>query len=319
MRRRERTMNENAGYGKRDLGSRRTTWVRALVVLLTAGLATMVLPAVQALARTPRCFGDRATIVGTARADAIRGTAGDDVIVALGGADVISGRGGDDRICGGNGNDRIVAGPGGFDVLFGEAGNDELLGGGGFDVLLAGAGNDLVDGGRGSFDIVSVFFAPGPTTVDLAAGTSTGEGTDEIRAVEQVEGSAFDDAMTGDASANSFYPYAGNDVVVGAEGLDTVRYIFSTAAVTVDLTAGTATGDGSDTLSTIEAVDGSDHNDTITGSAGLNILTGGSGDDVINGADGDDLLDGGDGSDSLDGGIGTDTCTNGETVLNCEV
>jgi Ca2+-binding RTX toxin-like protein len=292
--------------------------VRTLVVLFAAGLATLVLPAVGAVAGTPRCFGQRATIVGTSRADVIRGTPRADVILALGGADEISGRGGDDRICGGRGNDRISAGAGGFDVLFGQGGNDELLGGGGFDVLLGGLGDDLVDGGLGAFDVVSVFFAQGPTTVDLAAGTSTGEGTDEIRSVEQVEGSNFDDTITGDAGPNRFYANAGDDVIEGGDGLDSIRYIFATGPVTVDLAAGTATGEGSDTIAGVEFVDGSDFDDTINGDAASNVLTGGSGDDVIGGGDGNDTLDGGDGNDTLDGGIGTDVCTNGETVSTCE-
>jgi Ca2+-binding RTX toxin-like protein len=200
----------------------------------------------------------------------------------------------------------------------GTQGSDEFLGGGGFDVLLGGPGDDLVDGGRGAFDVVSVFFAQGPTTVDLTAGISTGEGTDELRAIEQVESSRFVDTMTGDAGANRFYANAGDDVINGGDGLDTIRYIFASGPVTVDLAAGTATGEGSDTLTGIESVDGSDFDDTISGDAGLNILTGGSGDDVIGGADGDDVLDGEDGSDTLDGGTGTDSCTNGETVRNCE-
>jgi Ca2+-binding RTX toxin-like protein len=302
----------------RRIAMKRRTWGRVLVVVLGAVLATLLLPAAGAVAGTPRCFGQRATIVGSARGDVIRGTRGADVIVALGGADVIDGRGGDDRICGGRGNDRIAAGSGSFDVLFGQAGNDELLGGSGLDILLGGPGDDFVDGGLGAFDVVSVFLAPGPTTVDLAAGISTGDGTDELRNVEQVEGSHFDDTITGDAAANYFYPHAGDDTILGGDGIDTIRYIFAAGGVTVDLAAGTAIGDGSDTLSGVESVDGSDFGDTITGDAGPNVLTGGSGDDVIDGADGDDSLDGGDGNDTLDGGVGTDVCVDGETVGNCE-
>ena len=42
-----------------------------------------------ASAERPSCFGQRATIVGTAHGDRIMGTAHKDVIVGLGGADVI--------------------------------------------------------------------------------------------------------------------------------------------------------------------------------------------------------------------------------------
>ena len=290
---------------------------RLLLALFATGLATLLLPTVSAVAGAPRCFGERATIVGTARGEVIRGTPRADVIVALGGADVINGRGGNDVICGGRGNDRIVAGAGNFDVLFGQSGDDELLGGGGFDLLVGGSGDDLVDGGGGEFDAASFFFAPAAVTVDLAAGTATGDGSDVIQAVEQVEGSRFNDTITGDAGANGFYPEGGDDVIVGGDGLDTIYYLFATGPVTVDLAAGTATGEGSDSLTGVENVAGSDFGDTISGDAGPNTITGGPGDDVLNGADGNDILDGEDGNDTLDGGAGTDTCS-GETVSNCE-
>jgi hypothetical protein len=53
------------------------------------------------------------------------------------------------------------------------------------------------------------------------------------------------------------------------------------AAVTVGLAAGTATGQGSDTLSNIENVIGSSDADDITGSAGANSLSGGAGPDTL--------------------------------------
>jgi uncharacterized delta-60 repeat protein len=59
-----------------------------------------------------RCFGRRATIVGTRRHDALRGTSHRDVIAALGGDDTVYGRGGNDLICGGRGEDRLVGGSG---------------------------------------------------------------------------------------------------------------------------------------------------------------------------------------------------------------
>lgn len=291
-------------------------------------LVTMILPTVDAVAGAPaRCNGFRASIVGTARADVIRGTPQDDVIVGLGGADVINGRGGDDTICGGRGSDRLIGGSGNFDVVLGEGGNDEVLGSGGFDVLSGGPGGDLVDGGLGSADVATFFRASESVTVDLVAGTASGEGSDTLQGIEQVEGSEFDDQLTGDAGPNTFYAQDGDDVVVGGGGLDRIAYVFAQGGVVVDLTAGTAVGEGSDTLSGIQLVEGSRFDDAITGDAAPNTLNGGDGDDVIVGGDGDDSLGGGDGNDSLDGGNGndaldggpgTDTCTNGENVGNCE-
>jgi RTX calcium-binding nonapeptide repeat (4 copies) len=285
------------------------------VVLVTC--AAFTLPQI-ASAAVPRCFGKKATIVGTAKADLIKGTARADVIVGLGGTDTIKGLGGNDLICGGKGADKLIGGGGG-DLLSGDAGNDILSGSGAADFLFGGAGNDTFNGGTG-FDLARYFFAPSGVQADLTAGTATGgEGSDSLTGIEDLEGSRFDDTLTGDAGENFFYPGAGNDTVVGGGGTtDRVDFFFSPNAVIVDLAAGTATGEGTDTLTGIAQVFGSRHDDTITGDANANALFGGPGNDTISGADGDDTLDGGDGTDTLEGGIGTDTCTNGETVTNCE-
>jgi len=95
----------------------------------------------------------------------------------------------------------------------------------------------------------------------------------------------------------------------------------------VNLSTGTAMGEGSDTLTDIENATGSYQEYTIAGDAGRNLLIWGGCNDTLDGADGDDTLqgnkgddhlDGGDGGDVLDGGDGTDECLNGETVTNCE-
>ena len=290
---------------------------RLILFVLCATCGLFTLPQI-ASAVVPRCLGKRATIVGTARADLIKGTARGDVIVGLGGSDVIRGLGGGDRICGGNGSDKLIGGDR-IDVLQGEAGNDTLGGGGGNDALFGGAGSDRFSGGTG-FDLASFFFAPSGVQADLTAGTAAGgEGTDTLTGIEDLEGSRYDDALTGDPGENFFYPGEGNDAVNGGGGTtDLVDFFFSLNGVSVDLTAGTATGEGTDTLAGIGQVFGSRHDDTITGDANANSLYGGPGTDTIFGAAGDDSLDGGEGTDTLDGGDGTDTCTTGETVTTCE-
>jgi endoglucanase len=88
----------------------------------------------------------------------------------------------------------------------------------------------------------------------------------------------------------------------------------------VNLTAGTATGAGTDTLSLIENVLGGSGNDILTGNAVNNALWGGSGNDIVDGASGNDIVDGGAGndllygaagSDRLDGGLGADQLSGG--------
>lgn len=297
------------------------------VLLVTAAVtAAALMSPLEASATSARCLGKKATIVGTARADVLKGTPRADVIAGLGGNDTVKGLGGKDRICGGDGRDTLIGGAGG-DLLLGGEGNDTLLGQDGYDILFGGEGNDTFNGGE-NFDLASFFFAPAAVQADLSTGTATGEGADTLTGVEDLEGSRFDDSLTGDAGENFFYPGEGNDTIDGGDGTtDRVYFFGSSSAVTVDLVAGTATGQGSDSLTGIEEVYGSPLDDMITGDAGPNSLFGGPGNDTISGAAGDDKLyggagddslDGGDGTDALDGGAGTDTCLNGESNTSCE-
>jgi Ca2+-binding RTX toxin-like protein len=298
---------------------------RIALVLATIALASLAItPAAHGAKIT--CFGRRPTVLGTNRADLIKGTPKRDVIASLRGNDVIKGLGGNDFICGFGGNDKIIGGFG-SDTLSGDAGNDSLSGGSGIDFLLGRGGDDTLNGGAG-FDLASFFTAPGPVTADLTMGTATGEGNDTLVSISDLQGSKFDDTLTGDSGENFISPGQGNDAIDGGDGFtDRVAYLFASVSVSVDLTPGTATGEGTDTLTNIEGAEGSKLDDTITGNTGANVLvgnggtdtiTGSDGDDTLRGGDGDDHLDGGVGTDTLDGGNGTDTCVNGETNTNCE-
>lgn len=321
------------------------TLVRTLIVCAVGGALT--LPSVPAVA-APRCLGKAATIVGTSRNDRLRGTRGNDVIVARGGNDLIRSGGGKDRICGsggddallggagrdlvdggggsdflsgGPGRDRILGGPGDADVLRGNQGNDTLLGGAGLDFLLGEAGNDRMDGGEGIFDRASFFFSPVPVTADLSTGLATGEGNDTMAGIEDLEGSQHGDTLIGNAVENFFFPLGGDDAVTGGDGFDLVSFFEAPGPVAADLTAGTATGEGTDTLVGIEDLAGGEHGDTLTGDANQNLLFGMAGNDVLLGMEGDDYLDGGPDSDSLDGGthVMGDQCVNGEVLNECEI
>ena len=114
----------------------RTTARIALTLAIAMG--NLVL-APSAQAARPKCFGKRATIVGTAKSQTINGTRRADVIHAGGGNDKVYGKGGKDLICGGGGND----------TLLGAGGNDKISGGSGKDKLDGGAGKDLLVGGKG--------------------------------------------------------------------------------------------------------------------------------------------------------------------------
>ena len=99
---------------------------------------------------------------------------------------------------------------------------------------------------------------------------------------------------------------AGNDTIDGGEGIDLVSYARAIGPVVANLTTGTATGEGTDTLINIEDIFGSSGNDSLTGNASANYLDGLAGDDFLSGLDGNDFLFGDDGKDILNGGAGND-------------
>jgi Ca2+-binding RTX toxin-like protein len=141
---------------------------------------------------------------------------------------------------------------------------------------------------------------------------ATGDGNDTLSGIEGIDGSSGSDTFRGDSADNFFVGEGGNDQIVGGGHVngDAAFYLFAPGPVNVSLAAGTSSGaDGSDTLTNIQSLAGSDFNDTLIGNSQNN---------VILGQGGDDTLDGRAGFDTLDGGPGTDRCLNGENLLNCE-
>ncbi|WP_272950674.1 calcium-binding protein, partial [Agrobacterium vitis] len=207
----------------------------------------------------------------------------------------------------GNSADNVIVSQGGVDKLYGYAGNDTIHG---------GSGGDTIDGGDGS-DTASYSDSIAAVTINLLTKTvSGGYATGDVfTSIENVEGSAYADTLTGDTGANVLSGGAGDDILIGGAGADTlnggagqdkITYEASSAAVKVDLSTGTATGGDAqgDKLSGIERVIGSSFNDTLIGSSVAEMLTGGAGDDILIGGGGNDVLNGGEGADVLDGGAG---------------
>ena len=282
------------------------------------------------------------TIRGTAHKDVIAGLGGDDVI-RLGRGREFRG----DSACGGHGDDLIVgraimSGGRGDDVLrgsgaeWGNRGNDRLFGHkGGDNDFTPGRGNDLAVGSGSLPNFIHFENAKRPIRASLAAGIARGQGSDTLRHIQRLIGGRFDDTLIGDdASFNILAGHAGDDtligrggrfdLLVGQRGDDLIRggggddladyYELnfeegrSTAGpITVNLVAGTAMGEGTDTLSGIEGASGSDGADTMIGDAGDNFfveLFGGN--DTVDLGGGDDFVDGGPGADLLSGGEGSD-------------
>lgn len=103
---------------------------------------------VDAITDPPKCFGERATIVGSNGDDNLTGTRDSDVIVGADGNDRIDGGPGDDKICGGEGDD-LLKGAGGDDQVAGRLGDDRVEGGGRSDRISGNAGNDELIAGSG--------------------------------------------------------------------------------------------------------------------------------------------------------------------------
>ncbi|MGN6473249.1 MAG: calcium-binding protein, partial [Mycobacteriales bacterium] len=224
----------------------------------------------------------------------------------------VTGSRGDDNITGDDGAN-VLRGGSGNDIIEGAGGNDSVYGGQGDDELAGGVGDDLIDGGDPTVEIlptdvdkVSYLDSPNPVTLNLATGKASGNGNDTLVHVEDASGSLYDDTIAGDDQANGLAGDAGDDTINGAGGNDyvvgcpgddrldgglgedTISYKSSPAAVTVDLAAGTGTGQGTDTLTGFEDIIGSVFADTLSGDDSNNRIHGGYGDDVLNGRGGND-------------------------------
>ena len=158
--------------------------------------------------------------------------------------------------------------------------------------------------------------------IENAIGGSGADGITGNALANALTGAAGADVLNGLGGDDLLQGDAGNDVLNGGDGGDTVSYASAATGVTVDLavTAPQETGDGQDTLISVEFVLGSSHDDVVSGDNGGNALQGGggqdwlvsrSGDDVLVGGDGNDSLWGGDGFDTIDGGLGDDVIDGG--------
>jgi Ca2+-binding RTX toxin-like protein len=241
----------------------------------------------------------------------VTGTQGGDHITGSGAANVLSGRDGDDTLIGGIGNDTLIGG----------AGADSLVGGADIDRVIYEGVQSNVTG----------------IVIDMTdASKSTGDAKgDTFDGIEYVSGTMGHDTIVGGAAGQTLDGGEGDDVLMGGAGadtfwghtgFDTVVY-GGTVAVKIDLQNSTQ-NDGAargDRFSAIDAIVGSQGNDTISGSSANESFSGGEGNDVLNGGqggafgevsirnvNGKDTLDGGAGNDTLDGGGDSDTLIGGE-------
>lgn len=287
----------------------------------------------------------RDVLLGGAGNDTIAGDNGDDILFGDDGDGALTG--GDDFLSGGNGND-ILVGEGGNDTLSGGAGKDILVGGAGADVLDGGGDVDeadyrtsasgvvvnlhsgSADDGFGTTDtLIAIENARGSQFADTLIGDAganrlSGEGGDDI-----LIGGDGDDVLAGGW---------GNDALDGGSGVDEADYSASPNGVFVNMspfifngTVGLSNGaivsvtvgpglardgyggvGGTDTLTSIENLRGSDFRDFLVGNADDNLIRAGDGDDTLGAWQGNDTLLGGPGNDFLNGSWGNDILDGGD-------
>jgi Ca2+-binding RTX toxin-like protein len=126
---------------------------------------------------------------------------------------------GDDTLVGDAGRNRLTGGDGN-DLLQGRDGNDVLVGGAGDDTLSGGAGNDTASYGASLVGIQA----------NLETGQATGEGTDLLSSIENLEGGAGNDVFVGNRFANKLTGGGGKDTLTGGLGAD--RFIYASADAT---------------------------------------------------------------------------------------
>jgi Ca2+-binding RTX toxin-like protein len=247
-----------------------STKARTAFVLLTVLLITTVIPIPVSAACTP---GSGGVVNCDSADDTVTGTSATTDSSTV--TNTINGDGGSDNITGGDatGNFSSVT-----NTLNGGEGSDSVSGGNAFgysaaiiNTLNGDAGNDTIIGGSS--------WGGGSTVTNIING---GEGNDTI----------FPGGDRGTIN-----------IIDGGNGTDTLDYSNFGTGVTIDLSITTpqlsAFHESTDTITNVENLTGTSHDDTLTGNAGDNVIIGNAGNDTINGGGGKDTISGGDGNDVL--------------------
>jgi Ca2+-binding RTX toxin-like protein len=241
---------------------------------------------------------------------------GNDTLYGSPGKSELDGGTGDDVMnANGSGPDQFDGGPGN-DKMYGSSGIDHMSGGDGNDFYMGKAGPDtMTDAGDGE-DTVDYAYAQSGVTVDLTSAAKgdgvPGEGDVVAADIEDVNGSVFNDTITGaDGVDSKIDGREGNDTIDGGSGKDQL-----TGGIGMDTLNG---GDGDDLLfggADNDTLHGGDGSDSLSGDAGADTLLGEAGPDYLFGGDNNDAMDGGadddylvgeQGNDNQVGGPGTDT------------
>ncbi|WP_338923396.1 putative Ig domain-containing protein [Pseudomonas silesiensis] len=193
--------------------------------------------------------------------------------------------------------------------ITGNAANNVIDGAAGADSMSGGDGNDTYYVDNADDTVIETSNSAGPGGID-----SVHSNLAAYTLANNVEHLYVDSAGaangTGNGQDNTLFAGAGNNVLDGREGNDTVSFERTVSGVTANLSTSAqqnTLGSGLDTLKFFENLTGSAYADSLSGNSAANVLNGGAGNDTLVGGSGDDRLIGGAGTDTLSGGTGADT------------
>jgi Ca2+-binding RTX toxin-like protein len=169
-------------------------------------------------------------VVGTPFADALTGTDGNNSLVGGGGDDTLTGLGGNDTLDGGAGSDVLAGGTGDDTYVEAPAGTDQ-------DVLTDTAGHDTLDFTAARAGVTVDLAAAGPQPAGPAGGTLVLSGT-----FEDVIGTRYSDAITGNTADNKLIGGGGSDLLAGGGGNDYLQN-GTTQVVFLDFDTDTTAGE----------------------------------------------------------------------------
>ncbi|WP_298864721.1 calcium-binding protein [uncultured Sulfitobacter sp.] len=286
-------------------------------------------------------FDSIENLFGSANGDVLNGSNGNNILRGRAGGDALNGNGGFDTAdytdSAGSVNVSLLTGFAGggagnhasgdtfssIENLIGSRFGDTLNGDNNGNILEGGLGADVLRGNGGT-DVAS--YANSNEGVNLSLATNFTQGGhaagDTFISIEDVIGSAFDDSLNGDSGANYLMGGDGNDILRGRLGADTLEgssgfdiadYGDASGAVNISLNSGFTAGShaAGDTFTSIEGLNGSGFNDTLSGNSDENDINGGLGNDSLRGFSGEDYF-------IFDDNFGNDTIgdfSDGEDML----
>jgi len=192
-----------------------------------------------------------------------------------------------------------VVGTRGGDVLTGTRGDDVLVGRDGQDRIDARGGDDVVCGGPGADRLTG---GPGDDRLFGGTGLPGGDDAGMVFLPDRLVGGPGDDRLAGQVSDREFR--------LGVR--DLIDYSGTPRGIAVDLTLGTVTGAGNDTVVGRRLLlVATAHDDVVVGSPEADSMVLGRGADLVRAGRGGDEVSTGTGRDEVRGGGGHDTLFSG--------